>query len=163
MFKGLQKWRKGESAIGFAIASVLMTFLLLLAVGCVMLYNSYQVMDQAAMRVSRDLVVCTSMKEAKKTAQKEIKEALKDQWAISKPTAEVRYTFVRTGKAKKKHHTSSNSKDSEWQRGQFITLTVRAYFKSTTPFTSGYRSTDVTVMVERNKEITKNSGKDAEG
>lgn len=153
VFHDKKKWRRGASSLAFAFTSVFLTLLLLLSVGCLILFHSYQIMDETVIQIGRDLVVCQSMEEAQKLADKEAKEMLNDYFVLSDATAHVSYTFVSTSDSTGSTGTTGTaggSSQSNWVRGNFITISVSAKVHSTTPFTSGYRNSQTVMMIERN-------------
>lgn len=152
-----KRWQRGASSLAFAFTSVFLTLLLLLSVGCLILFHSYQIMDETVIRIGRDLVVCESMENAQKLADKEAKEMLDNYFVLSDATAHVTYTFVSasgstgsTGTTGTAGTAATGNSQNGWVRGNFITVSVSAKVHSTTPFTSGYRNSQTVMMIERN-------------
>lgn len=132
-------WRKGEGEfLGGVISIIFLCYLLFIILGLFNFYNTSISMDNALTEISRDIVVCTSLDEARDTAREEAEDYLEKIGNIRKESISAEVDFA------------AGSIDEEWRKGNFIDITISAYINTSEPFTSQTKTATTTVMIERN-------------
>lgn len=135
------KWEYGGGTfIGYAIAMTSFCTILVLLLGLFQIARTNSQLEHAADKISRDIVVCESLEEARTLAQEEL-EAYMEGFMIPVKEdhilAEVHY---------------NPGSDEEWKKGNFINLLVTAEYESRVPFISGTRTVTAMVMIEKSEE-----------
>lgn len=130
------KWKTGAGElIGYTVSMVFLCYLLIIIIGFMILNTNYSALENVSSVIARDVVVCTSLEDARMLAQSEAERYLQQYDSISEVKAEVDYTA---------------GSDNDWLKGNFVTVTISGYIRTCEPFTSGKRYSVATVMIENN-------------
>ena len=131
-------WNKGTGEfIGFALTSVILLGIFIIIIGVVLLNNTSEIMDNAVSEIGRQVVTCDSIDDARRDAQMIADDIFQDNKSIVPGTVRVEVEF-------------SLGSDTEWKKGNFITVFLSAELISTTPATSGVKEVSAMLMIENN-------------
>lgn len=129
-------WKKGGGEyIGYSISMVLLSYLFILIISFMILNSAMGTIENASALISRDIVTCSSLDEAREKAQKEAEQYLSQCGNIQSDSirADVGYAA---------------GSDTEWEKGNFLEVTITGYVQTCEPFTSGNKVSSATIMIE---------------
>lgn len=129
-------WRRGGGEfVGYSISMVFLSYLFILIISFMILNSAMGTIENASALISRDIVSCSSLEDAQERAQKDAEAYLKQCGNIKSDSikAEVGYAA---------------GSDTDWQKGNFLEVTISGYVKTCEPFTSGVKISTATIMIE---------------
>lgn len=120
----------------FSITAVMLTFVLLIIISIFMKRYAIENFDLYTNQIARDIVVCESLDEAQKLAQKEADEFFSRTNNIDRDSIiiEVEYTV---------------GSPEEWKKGNYITVDIRGKICSLGMFISNDYSSSIIMMIEK--------------
>nr|WP_303183312.1 hypothetical protein [Lachnoclostridium phocaeense] len=132
--KGFFKQGMGEFMEG-AIAMLFLITLLILLISFTMLHTAGGAMEYAVSVIGREIVTCTSLEDARRTAQEQAELILGDSRTMPRDAirADVGY---------------APGSDTEWEKGNFVFVTITAELHNLMPVTSGTKEVSDLVMIE---------------
>lgn len=123
--------------IGWTVAVTGLTSFVILLVGLFFLCRGVSQMENAVDTISRDIVVCDSLSDARTLAQEKAEKQMADFDSV-----------IKAGTVKAEVVYSPGSRQ-EWKKGNYVTVILSADMDCRVPVISGVRETSAMVMIER--------------
>lgn len=130
----------GGTFIGYAIAMTSFCTILVLLLGLFQITRTNTQLEHAADKISRDIVVCESLDEARALAQEELEAYMQGFMIPIKEDHLLAEVYYNPGS------------EEEWKKGNFINLLLTAEYDYHVPLISGTRTVTAMVMIEKSEE-----------
>ena len=134
------RWKQGGGEfLGYTVSVVLMCELFLLLVSFSLYQDAAMSLENAVAVISRDIVSCESLAEARERARRDARACLGEPAALPKDGIKVSVDYA-------------PGSETEWKKGNYLTVCLTGEIVTYEPFTSGERKVSSLVMIERNGE-----------
>lgn len=126
--------------LGFTIGMVGLAFMILMIVGIFQLCMATSQLENAIDLISRDIVTCESLDDAKDKANTEAQTLLSGYHAIKSDSVEADVYYA----------PGSDSDHREWVKGNFVEVSITVKLTVKNPFVNKLRTVTALVMIEKN-------------
>lgn len=138
MIKNKINFKKGAGTfLEFSITGVMLTWILLMIVGLFMKRYSIEDFELYSEQISREVVVCESLEDARQLAEDRKQELFSQISTIDENSVTISVDYA-------------PGSPQEWKKGNFLVIYVTGHINSTLMITETNYSTRIMVMIENN-------------